>query len=131
VLQEGCAFEELISFHGGLGGPQTRPFVLHPLELHAPEQPIIGCAALHEVLAGWRTALQPGVVGLGGPARASHPDGSPVRSAAARPASRGRRREPRPKQLIKQIHGDFSEAEREVTEAIKQSDWRTATSRIR
>ena len=24
VLDEGCAFEELISFHGGLGGPQTR-----------------------------------------------------------------------------------------------------------
>ena len=30
VLDEGCAFEELISFHGGLGGPQTRPFILHP-----------------------------------------------------------------------------------------------------
>ena len=29
-LDEGCAFEELICFHGGLGGPQTRPFVLHP-----------------------------------------------------------------------------------------------------
>ena len=29
-LDEGCAFEELISFHGGLGGPQTEPFVLHP-----------------------------------------------------------------------------------------------------
>ena len=27
-LEEGCAFEELISFHGGLGGPQTRPFIL-------------------------------------------------------------------------------------------------------
>ena len=24
TLDEGCAFEELISFHGGLGGPQTR-----------------------------------------------------------------------------------------------------------
>ena len=29
-LDEGCAFEELISFHGGLGGPQTRPFILYP-----------------------------------------------------------------------------------------------------
>ena len=29
-LDEGCAFEELISFHGGLGGPQTRGFILHP-----------------------------------------------------------------------------------------------------
>ena len=29
-LEAGCAFEELISFHGGIGGPQTRPFILHP-----------------------------------------------------------------------------------------------------
>ncbi len=34
-LEEGCAFEELISFHGGLGGPQTRPFILHPEHLPA------------------------------------------------------------------------------------------------
>ena len=33
----GCAFEELISFHGGLGGPQTRPFILYPAELDVPE----------------------------------------------------------------------------------------------
>ena len=30
MVDEGCAFEELISFHGGLGGPQTRPFILAP-----------------------------------------------------------------------------------------------------
>ena len=30
ALDEGCAFEELISFHGGIGGPQTRPFLLYP-----------------------------------------------------------------------------------------------------
>ncbi len=35
-LDEGCAFEELISFHGGIGGPQTRAFILHPQELEAP-----------------------------------------------------------------------------------------------
>ena len=35
-LDEGCAFEELISFHGGLGGPQTRPFILHPARLPLP-----------------------------------------------------------------------------------------------
>ena len=37
-LEEGCAFEELISFHGGIGGPQTRPFILHPVELAAPRR---------------------------------------------------------------------------------------------
>ncbi|HSL64595.1 MAG TPA: phage holin family protein, partial [Gaiellaceae bacterium] len=40
-LDEGCAFEELISFHGGLGGPQTRPFILHPVSLPVPDEPIV------------------------------------------------------------------------------------------
>jgi uncharacterized membrane protein YvlD (DUF360 family) len=53
-LEEGCAFEELISFHGGLGGPQTRPFILHPSRLPLPERPLVGAAAVHEVLSSWR-----------------------------------------------------------------------------
>jgi hypothetical protein len=58
VLQEGCAFEELISFHGGLGGPQTRPFILHPADLTVPDEPLVGAAAVHALLTGWRTSLQ-------------------------------------------------------------------------
>jgi len=57
VLDEGCAFEELISFHGGLGGPQTRPFLLAPPGLPLPDEPIIGAAEVHRVLSGWRRAL--------------------------------------------------------------------------
>jgi uncharacterized membrane protein YvlD (DUF360 family) len=57
-LDQGCAFEELISFHGGLGGPQTRPFVLYPVELPVPEEPIIGAAGVHGLLTGWRRLLQ-------------------------------------------------------------------------
>ncbi|HYW24903.1 MAG TPA: phage holin family protein [Terriglobales bacterium] len=57
---QGCAFEELISFHGGLGGEQTRPFVLYPTSLPAPAQPIVGAACLHDLLAGWRRWLQDG-----------------------------------------------------------------------
>jgi hypothetical protein len=60
VLDEGCAFEELISFHGGLGGPQTRPFILYPPGLAPPAEPIIGAAAVHELLLGWRQALSGG-----------------------------------------------------------------------
>jgi uncharacterized membrane protein YvlD (DUF360 family) len=56
-LDEGCAFEELISFHGGLGGPQTRPFVLHPITLPVPQEPLVGAAAVHELFVGWREAL--------------------------------------------------------------------------
>ena len=57
-LEQGCAFEELISFHGGLGGPQTRPFILHPVELPmSPERPV-GAASVHDLLMGWRRSLQ-------------------------------------------------------------------------
>ncbi len=56
-LDEGCAFEELISFHGGLGGPQTRPFILHPDRLEMPSEPLRGAAAVHAVLAQWRQEL--------------------------------------------------------------------------
>jgi uncharacterized membrane protein YvlD (DUF360 family)/predicted AlkP superfamily pyrophosphatase or phosphodiesterase len=56
-LDEGSAFEELISFHGGIGGPQTRPFILHPVELAVPEGEIVGAAAVHDVLLGWRKRL--------------------------------------------------------------------------
>ena len=44
--------------HGGLGGPQTRPFVLHPAELPAPDGAIVGAATVHGLLAGWRRTLQ-------------------------------------------------------------------------
>src|SRR4029079_12012736 len=53
-LDEGCAFEELICFHGGIGGLQTRPFILHPTHLDVPEEPIIGAASVHGRLAGGR-----------------------------------------------------------------------------
>jgi uncharacterized membrane protein YvlD (DUF360 family) len=58
TLEQGCAFEELISFHGGLGGPQTQPFLLYPVELPLPAEPIVGAAHVHEVLSGWRRLLQ-------------------------------------------------------------------------
>jgi uncharacterized membrane protein YvlD (DUF360 family) len=58
ALDEGCAFEELISFHGGIGGMQTRPFVLYPISLPDPSEPIMGAAAVHALLASWRRHLQ-------------------------------------------------------------------------
>jgi uncharacterized membrane protein YvlD (DUF360 family) len=60
ALDEGCAFEELISFHGGIGGAQTRPFLLAPAHLPLPEEPIVGAAAVHTVLVGWRRGLNGG-----------------------------------------------------------------------
>jgi hypothetical protein len=63
-LDEGCAFEELISFHGGLGGLQTRPFILHPPHLETGDQPIVGAASVHALLRDWRRALQGGAAAV-------------------------------------------------------------------
>jgi uncharacterized membrane protein YvlD (DUF360 family) len=57
-LDEGCAFEELICFHGGLGGPQTQPFILYPPGLELGDEPIVGAAAVHAVLRRWRRELE-------------------------------------------------------------------------
>ena len=56
-LQDACAFEELISFHGGLGGPQTRPFIFAPVDLPEPDGPLVGAASVHTLLSGWRALL--------------------------------------------------------------------------
>jgi uncharacterized membrane protein YvlD (DUF360 family) len=66
-LDEGCAFEELISFHGGLGGLQTRPFILYPGRFLVPDDRIVGAASVHGLLTGWRQVLQ------GTPPRAEAP----------------------------------------------------------
>jgi hypothetical protein len=58
ALEEGCAFEELICFHGGLGGPQTRPFLLYPATLPLEGEPLVGAAAVNRVLLDWRHELQ-------------------------------------------------------------------------
>jgi putative membrane protein len=58
---EGAAFEELIGFHGGLGGEQTQPFLLYPSVFDTPTEPIVGAGSIHTLFKGWRaTTLQPG-----------------------------------------------------------------------
>jgi uncharacterized membrane protein YvlD (DUF360 family) len=47
------AFEELVGSHGGLGGSQTQPVLLHPVEFEPGDEPIVGAAALHCVLKRW------------------------------------------------------------------------------
>jgi hypothetical protein len=56
---EGCAFEELIGFHGGMGGTQTMPFQLHPAEL-VVEGDLVGAASVYQVCKGWLNELQNG-----------------------------------------------------------------------
>jgi uncharacterized membrane protein YvlD (DUF360 family) len=54
---EVAAFEELVGSHGGLGGPQSFPFVLHPAELEWPAEEVVGAEAVHRVLRRWLVAL--------------------------------------------------------------------------
>jgi uncharacterized membrane protein YvlD (DUF360 family) len=77
-LEEGCAFEELICFHGGLGGLQTRPFILHPSHLEVPPAPILGAASVHGILTGWRKKLHAGTNG----AAPVHAESAPVAGVA-------------------------------------------------
>jgi hypothetical protein len=51
--EEVAPFEEFMGSHGGLGGPQTRPFALVPSDWSDPANPIVGVEAMHEALAGW------------------------------------------------------------------------------
>jgi hypothetical protein len=55
--EEVAAFEHLVGSHGGLGGEQTRPFVLYPAGLPAPAGPIRGADELHQVFRGWLAHL--------------------------------------------------------------------------
>lgn len=50
-------FEPHVGSHGGLGGAQSRGFLLHPTELPPPAEEIVGAADLHRVLRGWLTHL--------------------------------------------------------------------------
>jgi uncharacterized membrane protein YvlD (DUF360 family) len=88
AIDEGCAFEELISFHGGMGGPQTQPFLLHPVHLELPREPLVGAEAINELLRGWRSAAQRSPRALE-PSPSSRPAALPTEmrpDAAARPA---------------------------------------------
>ncbi|MEU4426604.1 phage holin family protein [Actinoplanes sp. NPDC024001] len=52
VTQEVAAFEELIGCHGGLGGWQNRPVLIHPRSLTAPGE-LVGADAVHHLLCDW------------------------------------------------------------------------------
>ena len=54
---EVAAFEELVGSHGGMGGTQSHPFVLHPSELSWPEDEVVGAERVHRVFRGWLAEL--------------------------------------------------------------------------
>ncbi|HEU5106366.1 MAG TPA: phage holin family protein [Solirubrobacterales bacterium] len=54
---EVAAFEELVGSHGGMGGTQSYPFVLHPSELEWPEPEVVGAERVHRIFRGWLAGL--------------------------------------------------------------------------
>jgi uncharacterized membrane protein YvlD (DUF360 family) len=54
---EVAAFEELVGSHGGLGGTQSFPFVLHPSDLPWPAGEVVGAERVHRIFRGWLAEL--------------------------------------------------------------------------
>jgi len=52
-LDEVSAFEDQVGSHGGLGGPQTHPFLMYPVDLSAPPERIFTSVGMHRVLKAW------------------------------------------------------------------------------
>ena len=57
---EVVSYEDLVGSHGGLGGRQSEPFLLHPVELPLAGAPLIGAPAVHAELRGWLEMLRSG-----------------------------------------------------------------------
>ena len=47
---EVCAFEELVGSHGGVGGSQSKPFILYPSSWNVPDGEIIGAENIYKIL---------------------------------------------------------------------------------
>jgi uncharacterized membrane protein YvlD (DUF360 family) len=78
------AFEEQAGSHGGLGGPQSRPFLLAPVELPLREEPLVGAEALHTLFREW---LAPAREAASCPVPAVPTPSMPMLSAPTAPAA--------------------------------------------
>ncbi len=54
---EVAAFEELVGSHGGMGGTQSFPFVLHPSDLAWAEDDVVGAERVHRIFCAWLAQL--------------------------------------------------------------------------
>ena len=58
---EVVSYEDLVGSHGGLGGWQGEPFLLHPVDLPVGDQPLVGAPAVNARLRLWLESLASGV----------------------------------------------------------------------
>ncbi len=54
---EVAAFEELVGSHGGMGGEQSHPFLVAPVEFALPDEPLVGAEHVHRVFRTWLAQL--------------------------------------------------------------------------
>jgi uncharacterized membrane protein YvlD (DUF360 family) len=86
-LGEVAAFEELIGSHGGLGGPQTEPFILHPVEWELDEDVPLGAPAIYRNIRRWLSSTG---IELGKPKAApAEPAEAPPAPTPAEPVAVG------------------------------------------
>jgi uncharacterized membrane protein YvlD (DUF360 family) len=80
-MGEVAAFEEQIGSHGGLGGVQTQPFILHPVEWELDEPVPLGAPAIYRNLRRWLSSIG---IELGKPAeRTPAAEAAPAAEPAA------------------------------------------------
>lgn len=53
---QNAAFEELVGNHGGLGGEQSRPFLIYPAEFELGEEELVGAESVYRTLKRWAAA---------------------------------------------------------------------------
>jgi hypothetical protein len=83
--EEIAAFEELIGAHGGLGGAQTRPFMLYPADWELDLAPLVGAPMVYQQLRRWMEQHHGFTFGPQGTANAS----ASTAAAVAGPATEG------------------------------------------
>ncbi len=50
---QNAAFEELVGNHGGLGGEQSRPFLMYPAEFDLGAEELVGAESMYRTLKRW------------------------------------------------------------------------------
>jgi hypothetical protein len=81
---EVLSYENLVGSHGGLGGRQSDPFLLHPVDLPLVDGPLIGAPAVNTQLRSWLEMLRGG-----GHKVVSDDIGDPDSKKATRPVDDG------------------------------------------
>jgi uncharacterized membrane protein YvlD (DUF360 family) len=77
---EVAAFEELIGSHGGLGGTQTQPFILHPAEWTI-DKPLVGAEDVYRQIRKWLEATGIKLGRQPAPAAATQAEAPPMASS--------------------------------------------------